>query len=322
MNKNEQRRELRDELIKRLKTEIESEEKEKAELERKPMSDYTRALSGRDKMRVGILGPRGTNAEMAARSQYGADVELVPYPMITDVAEAVARGEVSAGVVPIESLREGSVGETLDALAWVDVKIQAEVILSVAHCLLGVPGSKLERITQVLSHPQALAQCREFLRKRLPRAELIDMTSTAKAAEQVGKLKQPHMSAIGPRDLADLYGLVVLQEDIQMGEANVTRFLCLGKRDSEPTGKDKTSVVFYTTEDRPGFLYEILGEFATRKINLTKIESRPTKKVLGEYLFFIDFEGHREDSLSREVLEAIRRKVATLKVAGSYPKRF
>ncbi len=273
-------------------------------------------------MKVGILGPRGTYAEIAARSQFGADAELVPYSMITDVAEAVARGEVSAGVVPIESLREGSVGETLDTLAWIDVKIQAEVVVPIAHCLLGVPGAKLEQITQVLSHPQALAQCRDFLRQRLPRAELIEMTSTAKAAEQVGKLKQSHMSAIGPRALADLYGLEVLQENIQMGETNVTRFLCLGKRDSKPTGQDKTSIVFYTTEDRPGFLHEILGEFAFRKINLTKIESRPTKKVLGEYLFFIDFEGHREDARSQEALEAIRRKVATLKVIGSYPKRF
>jgi prephenate dehydratase len=281
-----------------------------------------RTLRERDEMKVGILGPRGTYAEMAARSQFGSDVELAPYSTITEVAEAVARGEVSAGVVPVESLREGSVGETLDALAWTDVKIRAEVVVPITHCLLGVPGAKLEHITQVLSHPQALAQCRDFLRQHLSQAELIDMTSTAKAAEQVSKLKRSHMAAIGPRALAELYELEVLRENIQGGEPNVTRFLCLGKQDSKPTGRDKTSIVFYTTEDRPGFLHEVLGEFATRKINLTKIESRPTKKVLGEYLFFLDFEGHREDAHPREALEAVKRKVAMLKIVGSYPKRF
>ena len=273
-------------------------------------------------MRVAILGPRGTYAEMAARTQFGNDIETVPYPMITDVAEAVARGDVQAGVIPIESLREGSVGESLDALAWTDVKIQAEVVVPISHSLLGVPGTRLGKITQVLSHPQALAQCRDFLRKNLPKAELIEMTSTAKAAEQVSKLKQLHMAAIGPRALADFYGLKILRENIQTGEVNVTRFLCLADKDSKPTGDDKTSIIFYTAEDRPGILHEILREFAIRKINLTKIESRPSKKALGDYLFFLDLQGHREDAKVREALEALKPKVAMLKIAGSYSKRF
>jgi len=273
-------------------------------------------------MKVGILGPRGTYAEIAARSQFGNEVEIAPYPMITDVAEAVARGDVQAGVIPVESLREGSVGESLDALAWIDVKVQAEVVVPISHSLLGVPGAQLDKITQVLSHPQALAQCRDFLRKNLPKAELIEMASTAKAAEQVSKLKQAHMAAIGPRALADFYGLKILRDDIQTGEINVTRFLCLAKEDSEPTGYDKTSIVFYTAEDRPGILYEILREFAVRNINMTKIESRPSKKALGDYLFFIDIQGHREDAKVREALKAMRSKVAMLKVVGSYPKRF
>jgi prephenate dehydratase len=273
-------------------------------------------------MKVAILGPRGTYAEMAARSQLGDKIEIVPYPTITDVAEAVAKGYVQAGVIPIESLREGSVGESLDALAWTDVKIQAEVVMPISHSLLGVPGAKLNEITQVLSHPQALAQCRDFLRKNLPKAELIEMTSTAKAAEQVGKLKQAYMAAIGPRALADFYGLNILQEKIQTGEVNITRFLCLASKDSKPTGNDKTSIVFYTAKDRPGILHEILGEFAARKINLTKIESRPSKKALGDYLFFIDLQGHREDVKVREALEALKPKVAMLKIVGSYSKRF
>ena len=273
-------------------------------------------------MKVAVLGPRGTYAEIAASSHFGKKATVVPYPMITDVVEAVAKREVEAGVIPIESLREGSVGEALDALAWLEVKVQGEEVIPITHSLLGMRGAKLEGITQVLSHPQAIAQCRDFLRQHLPRAEIIEMTSTAKAAEQVGKLRQPHMAAIGPEALAGLYGLTILRRNIQSGEMNITRFLCLGKRDAEPTGRDKTSIVFYTAEDRPGILHEILGEFASRKINLTKIESRPSKKALGDYLFFIDFEGHHKDALSREALEGVRRKAAMLKVLGSYPKRF
>ena len=273
-------------------------------------------------MKVGILGPMGTYTEIAAHNQFGNKIEIVPYPTITDVAGAVANGDIQAGVIPVESLREGSVGESLDALAWMDVKIQAEVVVPISHSLLGVPGAQLDKITQVLSHPQALAQCREFLRKNLPNAELIEMASTAKAAEQVSKLKQAHMAAIGPRALADFYGLKVLREDIQAGEINITRFLCLANEDSKPTGYDKTSTVFYTAEDRPGLLYEVLREFAIRNINLTKIESRPSKKALGDYLFFIDFQGHRTDEKVREALESVRLKVAMLKIIGSYPKRF
>lgn len=273
-------------------------------------------------MKVGILGPRGTYSEVAARSHFSEDAELAPYPLITDVAEAVEGEEVPAGVVPVESLREGSVGETLDALAWLDVKVQAEVVVRVSHSLLGTKDAELSEIKQVLSHPQALNQCREFLRKNLPKVEFVTMPSTARAAEQVSKLRRPYMAAIGSKALADLYDLKILREDIQTGKDNLTRFLCLAKEDAEPTGEDKTSIVFYTKEDRPGILEEILRVFADRKINLTKIESRPSKKALGDYLFFVDFEGHREDSLVQEALDSMKPKVATLKIIGSYPKRF
>jgi len=137
-------------------------------------------------MKVGVLGPRGTYSELAAKKQFGEKVTIVPYPKITDVANAVASKKINFGVIPVESLREGSVGEALDAIAWTDIKVHAEIVAPISHSLLGVPGSKLVQIAQVLSHPQALAQCREFLRKNLPKAELIEVTSTAKAAEQVG----------------------------------------------------------------------------------------------------------------------------------------
>jgi prephenate dehydratase len=273
-------------------------------------------------VKVAVLGPRGTYSELAALKYFGGKTELIYYQLITEVVGAVARGKVGAGVIPVESLREGSVGETLDALAWMNIKIRAEIVLPVSHSLLGVKGAKLKDITQVLSHPQALSQCREFLREHLPNAELIEMTSTARAAEQVSKLQRRHMAAIGPQALAKHYGLNVLKKNVQRGEKNLTRFFCLAKSDSKRTGHDKTSIVFYTARDRPGILYEILGEFAERKINLTKIESRPSKRALGDYLFFIDLEGHRDDKSVKEAFEGVRKKTAMLKILGSYPRRF
>ncbi len=271
-------------------------------------------------VRVGILGPRGTYSEVAARSHFGDNIEIVSYPLITDVSEAVEGEEVPFGVVPIESLREGSVGETLDALAWKDVKICAEIVLKIRHHLLGTNESNFDEIKKVLSHPQALAQCRDFLRENLPSAELISVTSTAKAAKQISEDEKPYSAAIGSSILSDLYGLKIIREDVQIGREDETRFFCLAKSDSESTGRDKTSIVFYTEQDRPGILHEILGEFANRDINLTKIESRPSKEALGDYLFFIDLEGHREDPPVKRSLKRIEEKVATLKVIGSYPK--
>lgn len=274
-------------------------------------------------MRVAVLGPRGTYSDLAAREFFKREKPGIEYfPLVSDVALAVEQGKADAGIIPVESLREGSVGEALDALAWHDVKVEAEMIFPISHSLLGVKGAKLSDITQVLSHPQAISQCREFLKSHLPRAELIEMSSTAKAAEQVGKMRLKHMAAIGPKVLAKLYGLKVLKENIQTGEENITRFLCISKRTSKRTGKDKTSVVFYTAQDRPGILYEILGEFAARKINLTKIESRPSKRALGDYLFFIDFEGHIKDKVVKEALRGVKKKTAMLKVLGSYPRKF
>ncbi len=271
-------------------------------------------------MKIGVLGPRGTYSELAARARYGEQHEFIYYPTITEVGKGVERGEVEVGVVPLESLREGSVGETLDLLAWGNLKIGEEIVLPVSVSLLGIPGTKLEEISQILSHPQIFAQCRDFLLK-FPRVELVEVSSTAKAAEQVAKAGRPQIACLGPKSLAPIYQLESLLDDIQ-GEINLTRFLVLAHADSPPTGYDKTSIVFYTAEDRPGILWEILGEFASRKINLTKIESRPSKRALGDYLFFLDFEGHREEERAKEALEGVRRKTAMLKILGSYPRRF
>lgn len=272
-------------------------------------------------MKVAVLGPRGTYTELAARRHFGRE-DFVYCSSILEVVKAVEAGSVDAGVVPVESMREGSVGETLDALAWCNVRVTAEIVLPVVHSLLTVRGAKLDGIKQVLSHPQALSQCREFLRTRLPAAELVEVSSTARAAEQVSRLGSPAIAALGPKELAEIYGLEVLMENVSGDEENLTRFFCLGKEKVPRTGRDKTSIVFYTERDRPGILYEILGEFAHRQINLTKIESRPSKKVLGDYLFFVDFEGHEDDEIVREALEGLKKKAAMLKILGSYPRRF
>jgi len=273
-------------------------------------------------MKVGALGPAGTWSEIVAWTFFKGKLEVVPYMTISDVAKAVACGEIEAGVIPVESLREGPVGEALDALTWADIKASAEVVKPISYSLLAIKGSKIPKIVQVLSHPQALAQCRDFLSRRLPMAELVGTTSTAKAAEQVSKKKDSRVAAIGPRNLARLYQLSILRENVQGKEKNVTRFLVITKKDSKRTGKDKTSIVFSTEADKPGILHEILGAFASRRINLTKIESRPSKRVLGDYLFFIDLEGHREDKKVKEALQEVKKKTSMLKIIGSYPRKF
>ncbi len=272
-------------------------------------------------MKVAALGPAGTSSEAVAWSWFKGNFQVATYPTISEVAKAVAAGEAEAGVVPVESLREGPVGEALDALTWADVKVCAEVVRPISYALLAAKGVKIANITQILSHPQALAQSRNFLSKKLPGVELVETTSTAKAAELVAA-GGASMAAIGPRNLAKLYRLKVLRDNIQGENKNVTRFLVIAKKDAARTGRDKTSIVFSTVADRPGVLHEILGAFAARRINLTKIESRPSKRALGDYLFFIDLEGHREDKKVKEALREVERKSSMLKVIGSYPRKF
>ncbi|MEM2878299.1 MAG: prephenate dehydratase [Candidatus Hadarchaeales archaeon] len=271
-------------------------------------------------MKVGVLGPKGTYGYFAARGKF-KEKDLIYLPTITDVVKAVEMGQVNAGVIPVESLREGSVGEALDALAWSNVMISGEIVYRIKHFILGKPGVRIENAARVISHPQALAQCRDFLRENMPGAEPVEATSTAKAAENLKKNGWDDAVVIGPKELAGLYGLKVLRE-VKSAEPNLTRFLIISRKDCRRTGRDKTSIVFYTASDRPGILHEILGEFASRRINLTKIESRPSKKALGDYLFFIDLEGHRDDSKVRDAIRGVKSKTAMLKVLGSYPRHF
>ena len=275
-------------------------------------------------VQVAFLGPEASfTAEAADRVAPGAERRAAP--TIPHVFELVRSGEAGIGIVPIENLIEGSVNVTLDQLAFGEpgVYIRGELLLPVSMNLLARPGVRLEEVARVRSHPQGLAQCRGWLTANLPDAALEAATSTAEAARVVAdepdEAEQPS-AAISPQLAAERYGLSVLARDIQDHPDNVTRFAVLGRRMAGPTGADKTSLVVFFGEDRPGLLLRILDEFALRGINLTKIESRPAKTTMGEYCILIDCEGHPSESRVGEALRSVHRHVAELKILGAYPR--
>lgn len=276
--------------------------------------------------RVGYLGPRGTFTEEAAarfcvsKSQGQNGPELIPYRTIPEVLIDVQAGRLDQGVVPIENSIEGSVAVTLDVLVHeVDLRIHGEVVLPIRHHLIAKPGVALSEIQEVLSHPQALAQCRRNLDRLLPGVLQSAATSTAEAAKLVKESDRP-IAALGTRLAAQLNGLEVVREDMQDLEDNATRFVVVGRGLSAPTGRDKTSVVFAFAADRPGNLYRALKAFADRNINLTKLESRPAKRSLGDYIFFVDMEGHVNDEPIQQALQQVQEECAFFKVLGAYPR--
>jgi prephenate dehydratase len=275
-------------------------------------------------VRVAFLGPAGTFTEEALRhsAPTGSEIEEVPYATVYETVMAVQSGAADRAVVPIENSLEGSVTATLDALAGEAdrVRIFAEVVRPVSHCLIAPEGMRVEDVRQVLSHPQAIAQCAGFLRERLADAEPASAPSTADAVRTVSETDQP-WAAIGPRLAAELYGCEILAEGIEDRHDNVTRFVWLAPEGTEPPHEPrKTSVVFWGFNDEsPGALVGVLSELADRGINLTKIESRPRRVALGHYMFFADLEGAEDDESVRDALDALRGKVQTLKVLGSYP---
>jgi prephenate dehydratase len=286
-------------------------------------------------MKVGYLGPEGTFSEEAskvyAKKIKGKKVEMMPYTTIHDLLFAADRGQVAEAMVPIENSIEGTIGVVTDMLVKdVNLKIKQEMVLPVYHYLLAQKGVKLSEITDVISHPQPIDQCREFLRKKLPKARMHLSYSTAEAARQVasslgerilahGQVKGPVFAAIGTAASAKLYGLQIVASKINARE-NSTRFVVLAKADAKRSGTDKTSIVFSIIKDKPGGLHDILKEFADRNVNLTKIESRPSKKSLGDYFFFLDCEGHHKDRKIAEVLSAVKRRSSFYKLLGSYPR--
>ncbi len=276
-----------------------------------------------DGQKIGYLGPKGTFSYEAAVS-YTKTVrgaELVPYATLHDILFAVDREEIDKGVVPVENSIEGTIGVVQDMLVKeVDLKICGEIILPVHESLMCKSPLPLSEITEVFSHPQPLEQCRGWLRKNVPQAKLTPASSTADGAAVISQSDDPGSCSIGPAGLSEIYGLTILEKDITDYHDNTTRFIVLSKTDSRPSGSDKTSIVFSIISDRPGGLYSVLGEFSSRGINLTKIESRPSKKALGDYFFFVDMEGHRTEKEVAEALSNIVNKVAFIKILGSYPK--
>ena len=237
-----------------------------------------------------------------------------------DVLAAVERGEHELGVVPIENSIEGSVSITLDSLIFEhDLLIQREVDLPISMNLFAKPGTTLRDVTTVLSYPHAIAQCRKWLDRKLPNAEIVAANSTAEAAQRVSRSKRPGQAAIGNQLAARIYGLKRLAAEIEDHPENQTRFVVVGSGIPAPSGHDKTSIVCFQRADRPGSLLGILQEFSARSLNLNKLESRPTKQSLGDYCFLIDFEGHVADELVADCLRTLSAKQAHVKYLGSYP---
>ncbi len=269
-------------------------------------------------MSVAYLGPEGTFTETAARLVTGGEADLLACTDVPDVVRRVEAGEVERGVVPIENTIEGSVHATLDALAFdTDLLIEAELELPISLVLAASEEVDLGEVTAVHSHPVALAACRRWLSTSLADAERVPSTSTARAAAYVAEADGAEVAIVNPL-AAERYGLAVLARGIADSAANVTRFVVIGRTLPAPTGWDKTSTVVFIESNEPGALLQLLEIFAERDLNLTKIESRPTKAELGEYCFFLDCEGHLADERVGDALAAVKRTHRDVKVLGSY----
>jgi prephenate dehydratase len=269
----------------------------------------------KDLMKLGLLGPEGTFSEMAAR-KWSPEAELAYFDDMESAVKAVDEGVCDESIVPVENSVEGPVGVVMDMLLEVRSPVVGEEILPIRECLMS--RGSLGEIKIIVSHPQALGQCRHYIHEHFPRAEVRTTGSTSHAARLAQEF--PEMAAIGCSESAQKYGLKVLKEGIEDYPMNHTRFLILGKEVPAPTGRDKTSLAVYLDRDRPGALYDFLGEFALRQINMTRIESRPSKKLLGDYWFFIDVEGHADDNILKQAISALKDKCSTLKVLGSYTR--
>ncbi|MGH9126493.1 MAG: prephenate dehydratase [Acidimicrobiales bacterium] len=275
-------------------------------------------------VRIGFLGPPGTFSEEALLSEPDlAAAEVVPLATFGDVMEAVESGRTDLGFLALENSIEGTVNANLDALVFDrDLLIVREVVLLVQQNLMAPPGTQLVDVKRVVSFPHATAQCRRWLQTHLPGVDEVAATSTAEGVRLVGEERPEATAAIGTRLAASLYGLDVLAADIEDHDSNATRFVAVARPEHgipPPTGHDKTSVVCFQFDDKPGSLHGILGQFSARNLNLTKLESRPTKKGLGDYCFIIDLDGHVDDEVVADCLRDLHATLPFVKFLGSYP---
>ncbi|MEX0618732.1 MAG: prephenate dehydratase [Pseudohongiellaceae bacterium] len=266
--------------------------------------------------RVAFLGPQGTFSHSAVLRQFPAEVSLKDFVTIDEVFTAVENGEADFGVVPVENSTEGAVNNTQDCLVDTSLKIVGEVIVPIEHHFLFKRGTDITRINKVVSHKQSLAQCRKWLVAQWPNLAQEEVASNAEAARRA--TVEDNVAAIAGEMAATIYGLEIAVSRIQDQRNNSTRFLVLSKSPAPPVGKDKTSILVYT-ENRPGALFRILEPFERNKVSLTKIETRPSKKEVWDYVFFIDFEGHVDDEPIKALFEKLKDCTAEVKVLGSYP---
>ncbi len=282
---------------------------------------YREIMSGclalEKKLLIAYLGPAATFTHQAALSRFGVAVEYLPVHTIGDVFTEVETGHADYGVVPIENSTEGAVNSTLDMLSHSTLKICSEIRHEISHCLIA--NERTEAITKIYSKAEAIGQCNHWLRTTFPTAELIEVSSTAAAAERAAK--EPAAAAVASELAAQMYNLAVVERNIEDIHHNETRFLVIGNQDSPPSGDDKTSLMF-ATKDRVGALHEVLGILRDCGINLSMIESRPSRKKAWEYYFFTDFDGHATDQKIEEAIKRLEGQCEFVKVLGSYPKSF
>ena len=266
---------------------------------------------------VAFQGEVGSYSEGAAFQFFGSSITTNPYESLEGVFKAVEQDKVEFGIVPVENSLEGSISQSYDLLLESNLKVCGETELRVVHCLIANPETRLDSIKRVYSHPQALAQCKTFL-KHLG-CELIPTYDTAGSVKMIKERGITDGGAIASARAAEIYGMKAITSEIEDNPNNFTRFFILSKEDSPPSGNDKTSIVF-SVKHRPKALYDFIKEFADRDINLTKIESRPTRQKPWEYNFYLDFDGHRENKAPRELLQSLEKTSLFLKILGSYPK--
>lgn len=273
------------------------------------------ARSVQQELTAAYLGPDATFSHQAAVYLYGKSASFRPAESIEEVFALVEKGVCQQGVVPIENSYEGSVNTTQDLFYKYDLKIGAEIFLRIRHHLLSKAGD-IKKVSRLYSHPMPVAQCRSWIKRHLPDIPITEVASTSVAAKMAAS--EPDAAAVGGRFCALTYGLNVLEENIEDRPDNVTRFLAIGKNQSEPTGRDKTSLLFFLSH-KPGALYRALEALAKRNVNMTRIESRPMKIKNWEYLFFVDLEGHEQDENLREAIREMEGRCAFMKRLGSFP---
>ena len=273
------------------------------------------SLSLEGPQKVAYLGPRATFTHMACMQKFGSSAQYVPVHSIKDVFSEVERGRANFGVVPIENTTEGVVNHTLDMFIDSNLLIYGEVLQEVSHHLLSKSGL-LDDVKKIYSHPHAIAQCRNWLETNLPHVPVSEVASTARAAELC--MDEPSSAAIASELAGQLYGLKVIKARIEDNLNNFTRFLVLSQKPPERTGKDKTSLML-SVKDKVGALYDLLRPFASHGLNMTKIESRPSRRKAWEYIFFVDVEGHIEEERVKKAVEEITPRCLFLKILGSYP---